>query len=145
MKCEFTIKTPPDFQSVIDFIFAHTNQDTSLVIKLQGDLGAGKTTFTQKLGAYLGVVEHIASPTFAIMKRYQITHAVYEELVHIDAYRLESPDEVYPLHLESVISGPHTIACIEWPENISECIPQDAVLVNIAIDEDETRRVEVVL
>lgn len=68
--------------------------ETATVIALSGDLGAGKTTLTQELARQLGVTDTVISPTFVIMKEYAITRGPYTQLVHIDAYRLESAAEL---------------------------------------------------
>ena len=66
----------------------------AVVCALHGDLGAGKTTFTQTLARELGVEEIVTSPTFVIMKNYELTNQPFEKLVHIDAYRIEEIDEM---------------------------------------------------
>jgi tRNA threonylcarbamoyladenosine biosynthesis protein TsaE len=141
MTKQFLIKTPVDFNVVVDellSVFNQTNKDT-LVIALRGDLGAGKTTFTQELAKAMGIVEIVTSPTFTIMSKYPILDNKFTELIHIDAYRIESEEEVGPLHFESVLNKPNTIVCIEWPQNIENIIPVDSVKVSIAIHEGEER------
>lgn len=145
MTKQFLVKTPADFSIVIDellTISSQTNKDT-LVVALSGDLGVGKTTFTQELAKTLGITEIVTSPTFTIMSQYQITDNKFTELIHIDAYRIESEDEIGPLHIESVLSKPNTIVCIEWPQNIESIIPTDAFKVSISIQEGEERVVSV--
>ena len=68
------------------------NKSGASILALYGDLGAGKTTFTQTLGEILGIKEDITSPTFVIMKRYQTANESFRSLIHIDAYRLNSPE-----------------------------------------------------
>jgi tRNA threonylcarbamoyladenosine biosynthesis protein TsaE len=63
---------------------------TSTILALQGNLGAGKTVFTKGAAEALGVTEHVTSPTFVIQKTYELTNQPWKQLVHIDAYRLES-------------------------------------------------------
>ena len=65
------------------------HRDAATLVTLSGDLGAGKTTFTQGIARALGVEETVASPTFVIEKVYVLTAQRWERLVHIDAYRLE--------------------------------------------------------
>jgi len=137
----FIINKPEDFKEVIDVILTQTKERETIVITLSGDLGVGKTTFTQELGKYLGVEEIIVSPTFTIMKNYQLENENYSELVHIDAYRIESEEEAQPLHFESVFNKPKTIVCVEWPEMISSIIPQDAVSLLLKNSKREVREV----
>jgi len=108
MNKQYGIATPTGFKPVIDDIlnlYKDSHRET-LVVSLQGDLGAGKTAFTQELARSLGVVEVVTSPTFTIMKQYEIDNKDFDLMVHIDAYRIESEEEVEPLHLESVFTEP---------------------------------------
>jgi tRNA threonylcarbamoyladenosine biosynthesis protein TsaE len=89
------------------------------VILLEGDLGTGKTTFVQGLGAELGITEAIVSPTFGLIHEY---HEGRIPLYHFDLYRL-SPAEVYELHPETYWLGLETplgITAIEWPERLAD-------------------------
>ncbi len=65
--------------------------NTGTVVALKGDLGSGKTTFTQAVGELLGIKENITSPTFVIEKIYPIAYEGYKNFIHIDAYRLQRP------------------------------------------------------
>lgn len=127
---------------VTDIIMMATERpkDRAVVLALQGDLGAGKTTFVQELARQLGVTDTVTSPTFAIMKQYQTTHTEFSDLVHIDAYRIETLDELGPLRFAEVLVQPNTLMCIEWPERISTALPLDHVLISITID-DRNRRI----
>src|SRR5690606_8098744 len=100
--------------------------EKACVVALQGDLGAGKTAFSQALGQHLGVVENMHSPTFVIMKIYQIDYQGFKNLIHIDAYRLEKESELLHLGWEEMVSEPENLILIEWPENVAGIIPVDA-------------------
>jgi tRNA threonylcarbamoyladenosine biosynthesis protein TsaE len=145
MKNQWIIETPVELRVVAQAIMEHHigQSDVPLVMCLQGDLGAGKTAFTQELGKVLGVTEIITSPTFTIMKQYQTMHAHWQTLVHIDAYRFETEAEAQPLRIEQIISQPNTISCIEWPEIIPASIPDFAYQVQIEIMQGEQRRVTI--
>jgi len=145
MEKTFQVAKPADFKTMIAEILDNPQINTgeNLVIALQGDLGAGKTTFTQELAKHLGVTETVNSPTFTIMKQYELSHPNFDTLVHMDAYRLESETETKPLRLEELFSTPRTLVCVEWPEIIPTSIPVDAVWVKINIDKDEVRIVTV--
>ena len=143
MNKTYVVSQPTDFSEVIDdILFSSKTDDRPLIITLEGDLGAGKTTFTQELGKKLGVAEPITSPTFTIMKQYPLSSDLADSLVHIDAYRIESEEEIAPLHLEGLFVKAKTIICIEWPNHITSIIPSDAVKVSISIKEKEERLVE---
>ena len=72
------------------------------IAALSGDLGAGKTTLTQAIARELGIKEQVISPTFIIMKFYDIDIHPWQKLVHIDAYRLKSKDELLRLDLQKL-------------------------------------------
>ena len=111
-------------------------------IGLTGPLGAGKTAFVKALAKELGIVEHITSPTFVIMKAYQVTeHDWIKRLVHIDAYRVEDIDEMKVLHLDELFDETGTVICIEWPEKIKSLIPEDSLMISIAPLSEEKRTI----
>lgn len=86
-------------------------------ILLNGDLGAGKTTFTQFLARYLGVKDVVSSPTFNIVKEYECEHG--RKVYHFDMYRLESADELQEIGAEDILLNSETdIKIVEWPDKI---------------------------
>ena len=114
--------------------------DGATILALRGDLGVGKTALVQTLATELGVRDVVTSPTFTIMKRYQ-TERQFTSLVHIDAYRFEYIGESTPLHFTDMLSEPHTLVCIEWPERIETLIPVTAHHILITTEADEMRRI----
>ncbi len=143
MKTNYQIKTPNDFSDVINDVFVWHKESglDNLIIALEGDLGAGKTTFTQQLAKYFGVEETVNSPTFTIMKQYDLNHENFDTLIHIDAYRLESESETKPLYFEEIFKQPRTVICVEWPEIIANILPANIVWLKIEIGENEIRLV----
>lgn len=95
------------------------------IICLNGDLGVGKTVFTQGFAKGLGIEESVNSPTFTIIQ-------VYEEgripLYHFDVYRIGDPEEMYEIGYEDYFFG-EGVCLIEWSTLIEELIPQEAVTV----------------
>ncbi len=91
------------------------------VVGLSGHLGAGKTAFVKMVAKLLGVEGEITSPTFVIMKVYDIdTQDIpWKRLVHIDAYRLENPEETDALDFELLVADRHNLIMVEWSENVS--------------------------
>lgn len=108
------------------------------IVALCGDLGAGKTTFVQALGAELGITANIQSPTYVIMKRYDINFGRFTSLVHIDAYRFEKPEEFAALRPDTFLNDPHTLVVIEWPERVEGVLPTPDLLLNFSADNTET-------
>lgn len=108
-------------------------KEGACVIALHGDLGAGKTTFTQTLAQALGVTEDVTSPTFVIMKSYDLVDQVFAQLIHIDAYRIEGIDEMRVLGFETLLQKKDSIMCIEWAENIVALLPENTVHVHFTL------------
>ena len=92
------------------------------ILTLSGPLGAGKTTFVQCLVQALGSKHIPKSPTFALLCSYPVSGAGtgIRHVLHVDAYRLESSEDVRVLNLDEEIQVPGTLIVIEWPENIEE-------------------------
>lgn len=109
------------------------------VLALYGDLGAGKTTFTQTLGEILGVGEDITSPTFVIMKRYQTTNDTFRSLIHIDAYRLETPEELRVLGFADWINEDQTLIVIEWADKVESLLPEAATRLKFTLENNERK------
>lgn len=111
------------------------NTGKAKVIFLEGDLGAGKTTFTKALAEAMGIPkEEVHSPTFILKKEYSATHPVFRKLIHIDAYRFLDPEEAKVLRLEDDIENPHALIAIEWPSKMPKHTP-DLVLSFAVIDD----------
>ncbi len=112
------------------------------VLALYGDLGAGKTTFTQGIARALGIEETIISPTFIIERAYKIPKgAPFAHLVHIDCYRFESPDEARHLGWDRLIADADALIVVEWAERIEALLPADAVKLRFEYEGEGARRV----
>ncbi|ANH38400.1 tRNA threonylcarbamoyladenosine biosynthesis protein TsaE [Nocardioides dokdonensis FR1436] len=98
------------------------------LVVLTGDLGAGKTTFTQGLGAGLGVRGNITSPTFVIA-RVHPTIVDGPELVHVDAYRLDGLEELDDLDLDTSLEDAVTV--VEWGEHLAEGLSESRLEIRI--------------
>lgn len=109
------------------------------VVLLSGDLGAGKTTFTQFVFKHLGVPGVVNSPTFAVLKTYNANGVT---LNHFDAYRINTAEAI-ECGFDEVISSKDCITFIEWSENISELLPKKVIKVNITLH-GEAREFEIV-
>jgi tRNA threonylcarbamoyladenosine biosynthesis protein TsaE len=113
------------------------------VIALRGDLGAGKTTFTQGLARAFGIVEQPKSPTFLLAKQYAIPQTPYT-LWHLDCYRLSSHADLVPLDLHTVFSDPHAIIVVEWPERIGDGLPRDRIEVHLTHEDAQSRGITII-
>lgn len=115
---------------LIECIGQHRSVSHATVVCLNGDLGAGKTTLTAELGKQLGIMTEIQSPTFVILKNYP-THTMFQNLIHIDAYRLNTELELQKLHWDEYINNPNNLIIIEWSERVPELVPADALIVTL--------------
>jgi tRNA threonylcarbamoyladenosine biosynthesis protein TsaE len=105
------------------------------LVTLSGELGAGKTTFTQGIGQGLGVKKNITSPTFTLMKNYTDGRL---PLYHIDAYRLENV--VQDLGFDEVIEG-DGVCVIEWADFLAYVLPPEVLALEFFIQADGSRRI----
>lgn len=103
------------------------------IICLNGDLGVGKTVFSQGFACGMGIKEPISSPTFTIVQTYEEGDM---PLYHFDVYRIGCIEEMEEIGYEDYFFG-EGICLIEWSENIHEIIPDDAVQVTITKDFDK--------
>jgi len=134
----------------------------AVVVALHGDLGSGKTTFTQAAAAALGVTDVVNSPTFVIQKKYRLkkdsrkertagpkniskenSKLGFKNLIHIDAYRLDSADELARLGWQDLIKDPGNIIFIEWPERVATLIPAEAKKIHFTFIDETSRGIEI--
>ncbi len=108
------------------------------VICLQGDLGAGKTTFVQGLAQGWGSVDSVSSPTFILVNVYR--RADQSQLFHMDAYRLDSTPEAEELDLDSMLAEGALV--IEWPERMAGLIPTERLWIQLEHVDDEEREMK---
>jgi len=105
------------------------------IICLKGDLGAGKTTFTQGLAQGWGSLDAVSSPTFILVNMYR--RADGSHLHHLDAYRLDSVPEAEQLDLESILADGALI--IEWPERLGSLLPKKHLWIHLEHMTEEHR------
>ncbi|MBI2068747.1 MAG: tRNA (adenosine(37)-N6)-threonylcarbamoyltransferase complex ATPase subunit type 1 TsaE [Candidatus Yanofskybacteria bacterium] len=149
--------SPKDTQRLAAKIARETE---SGVILLEGELGAGKTTFVQAFARALGVKAKVKSPTFNIIKKYKIPFRsngyslmAIRYLYHIDCYRLKDHKEAIPLGIQDVFSaagGPasggkasQSVVLIEWPERISKVLPKKRIRVHIDHIDKNKRKITI--
>jgi len=141
---KFTIKSLKDTEKLAEKVAGQLRGGE--VIGFIGNLGAGKTTFIQYLAKALGVKNTVNSPTFNIMKTYPLKSlplakggAGGGQFVHIDAYRLNSAEELKALGAEEYLDNYKTVAVIEWADKVKSILPQDALIINIKLNKNGTR------
>jgi tRNA threonylcarbamoyladenosine biosynthesis protein TsaE len=107
---------------------------SAIIIALQGDLGAGKTTFVQFFAKTVGIKNKLTSPTFVLMKK-------YKNLYHIDCYRIRDAKDILALDFKEIISIPQNIVLIEWAEKIKKILPKNAIWLKFKIINEKQRKI----
>jgi len=115
----------------------------AVVLALKGNLGAGKTTFLQGFAKGLGIEEKVLSPTFILMRRFDIQDLVYRNFYHIDCYRLKNEKDLDYLGFEEMLKNPENIIAIEWPERIKKVLPKDISEIKFSYLQGNKRKLEV--
>lgn len=102
------------------------------IFALVGDLGAGKTTFSQAFLRALGVSGRITSPTFLIIKSYNLKSITYNlqynRVYHIDCYRLNDSNDLINLGLQEILDNKQNIILLEWADKIKDLLPKNEVI-----------------
>lgn len=127
------------------------------VLGLQGDLGGGKTTFSQGFARGLRIKERVLSPTFVIFKKFKIPGprerglsnnigqraSSFRYFYHIDCYRIQKPKEILDLGFKRVISAPQNIVVIEWADRILKILPRNIILITFEFNNKNKRKITV--
>ncbi len=113
------------------------------VVALSGDLGAGKTAFTQAVAKGLGIKNKVNSPTFVLIKKYSLKNDKYKYFFHIDAYRLKNEQELLHLGWNEIINNKEHLVFIEWPEIVKNVIPKYAKRISISHTKEGGREIEI--
>ncbi len=142
MSKDYKVSSISDLTHVIEEIL---NQYSDIKVWLfRGDLGAGKTTFIKELGAFLGVVDSMSSPTFSIVNEY-ITDTD-QSINHFDFYRIKDPEELMEIGIEEYLNSGN-YCFIEWPdmagELLHEILPQKNLEININLEDQNSRHITV--
>jgi tRNA threonylcarbamoyladenosine biosynthesis protein TsaE len=130
-------------------------QKGATVLCLHGNLGGGKTTFLQGFAKGLGVKEKVLSPTFIIMKKFPVPslraskasvaiQSEFTSFYHIDAYRINKPEEILELGWKEIISNPKNIVAVEWPEKIKKYIPKNSIKLNFEFISETERHIDII-
>lgn len=137
---EKKIKDTEELQVVArELLSSLTPQETATLITLSGELGAGKTTFTQALARELGVTESVTSPTFVLEKIYDLANQPFKKLIHLDAYRLTGGKDLAPLNFEELLEEPMNLIVLEWPERVADALPTPTLAVLLTPHSDGSR------
>lgn len=101
------------------------------VICLYGDLGAGKTIFVQGMMEYFLPGKRVLSPTFIIVRHYQVFHKNIKRFLHIDLYRMNNIKEIGALEFLEFMHKSDTVIAIEWAEKLENLLPKNRIDIRI--------------
>lgn len=130
-EAHFLLHSLTDTQALAQNLAQHLPRPA--VLALNGDLGAGKTTFTQALAQALGITDPLASPTFTLVNEYPHKNGIF---VHADLYRLTEKQEIYHLGLTDYFDQPSTITVVEWAERFPDLFPKDTIWITLTLHND---------
>jgi tRNA threonylcarbamoyladenosine biosynthesis protein TsaE len=128
--------------------------ESGRVIGLAGDLGSGKTQFVKGVAEYFKIKQHITSPTFVVVKIYNVPRNVetqhcrvftkrnrVKKIIHIDCYRLNSEQELLSLGVNEFFNNPNYLTIIEWADKIKNILPKDVFWVKFKNGRKEDERI----
>jgi len=121
-------------------IAAKPIENSSAIYALQGELGSGKTTFVQGFAEGLGIKQRIISPTFILMRKYELKR---RDFYHMDLYRFEENvwQEAKNLGIEDIWNDPKNIVVIEWAEKIKDRVPEKATWIKFENMGEDKRKI----
>ena len=146
---KYISKSLEDTQKIAEEFISSISADpeTAIVVGLYGDLGAGKTSFTQSIAKIFGVEDKVTSPTFVIEKIYELPKInelqKFTHMIHIDAYRLEKSEELLHLGWQEIISDKNNIIFIEWPERVENIMPEHIKIHLKPLEVENSREIEI--
>ncbi|MFA5127010.1 MAG: tRNA (adenosine(37)-N6)-threonylcarbamoyltransferase complex ATPase subunit type 1 TsaE [Patescibacteria group bacterium] len=112
------------------------------VIALSGNLGAGKTVLVRGLAKALGLKDNINSPTFVLLKVYNLKYKKIKRFIHVDCYRLEGQEDLHDIGLGDYLSDPENLVVIEWADRIKN-LPANAIRVSLDHIANDQRRIQI--
>lgn len=110
------------------------------ILALYGELGSGKTTFTQGLACALNITKPIKSPTFTLMRQYPLLENK-GMFYHLDLYRIQSAEDIKSLDFQELITEKTNIIAIEWPEKIESLLSPHAIKICFQTISTTTRQI----
>lgn len=104
------------------------------LIAIEGEMGAGKTTFVRELCRQLGVQDEVSSPTFSLVNEYYSSK--HGSVYHFDFYRMKDEDEAMDIGLEDYLSSGY-FCIMEWPEKIRNFLPEECAVLRIGVQQEK--------
>ena len=134
MQQNYTLKQLPEIaKKIIESV-------NSKILLFNGEMGAGKTTLIKEVVKQLGVEEIASSPTFSLVNEYQIDNK--ETIYHFDFYRIDSEEEAFDIGIEDYLYS-DAWCFIEWGNKVENLLPLDIVNINISVNNDNQRTIQI--
>lgn len=114
------------------------------ILALSGNLGAGKTVLAKALAKALNITETVNSPTFVLMKVYNVSNNKVKKFIHVDCYRLDQSEDLADIGLQDYLDDPDSLIVIEWAEKIKNLPADRTVKININSQGGDQRQIEVI-
>lgn len=131
-----TVKTEDETRKLAEGLAKEVSDGT--VIALNGELGAGKTTFTKYFANALGIKQMIQSPTFTVVRSYDEGTVT---LHHFDVYRVHDEDALFEIGFFEYLDSSKGVCLVEWANLIEDMLPEEIWVINISYGENEGARV----
>ncbi len=137
MKKKIIEYTIDDLPEIIPQVFDQLDRK---IVLFEGEMGSGKTTLIKEMTKYLGSEDEASSPTFSIVNEYRTPES---KIYHFDLYRLEDETEALDFGIEEYFADKKAWIFIEWPQIISEFIPENSQKIRIIVKNSTTRKIEI--
>ncbi len=132
------ITTIDQLDKAVDAFAKDLENKKKVVVLLQGDLGAGKTTFVQHLARKLGVESYTQSPTYTLLREY--TMSTGSKLYHMDLYRIAHIEELQSMGIWDTLFQQEGVYCIEWPELLLGHLSHEELVYHLLLHSTEEKR-----
>ena len=133
MNLNYTLEQLPQIAQQI------INESSNKVLLFYGEMGVGKTTLIKEIVKQLEVDDIVTSPTFSLVNEYHSSSG--ESIFHFDFYRIKNEEEALDIGIEDYFYS-NSWCLIEWPENVKNLVPLNAVKIHLFLNDDETRKIE---
>jgi len=133
MNKDYSLENLPEIATELIKVAAHKT------LLFYGEMGAGKTTLIKEICKQLGVLDNISSPTFSLVNEYETSSG--EKVFHFDFYRITDEEEALDMGIEDYLYN-NTWCLIEWPQNVENLLPLDAVEIHLSILENGQRNIQ---
>ncbi len=139
---QFTTTSPQETARIGQELGNWVREKGIHVVCLYGELGSGKTTFVQGFVKAFGITSRLLSPTFIIVRRYQLGK-LNGFLYHIDLYRVGGKKDLLGLGLPEILADPDSLVLVEWAEKLTGLLPKERIDVRFSVFEDGKHHVSI--